>query len=228
MVTCVKKSAVLFCHVSLFVTQLTLELNNQNEQSFSRIWQISALASSISLELGKIIGRENASELSTLCLLHYVGDLILVSSNPESSYLYQSGTSFYQRLKETQLKFKTNTTLIASFAAKAWELPEVMVKDIECSVTPLTHDPNMKSLGDDDKIDIMICYLACRIAELAIFEQKTNVEKMNIFEQGNYVHVEFFHINNMLTDYDLTKVKNLLTANNFAYKANSLISKHVN
>ena len=56
------------------------------------------------MELGKIIGRENASELSTLCLLHYVGDLILLSANPESSYLYQSGISFYQRVKEDMIQ----------------------------------------------------------------------------------------------------------------------------
>ncbi|WP_286265262.1 HDOD domain-containing protein [Thalassotalea atypica] len=217
--------------VRAIATELALKAsfesnNTEQEQSFNNVWKASALASSISLELGKVIGRDNASELSTLCLLFYLGDLILLSSNPESSYLYKKGISFYERIKETQLKFKTNSSIIGSHAARAWELPETMVKDIEYSLAPLTNDRSVKSLNDIDKIDIVICYLACRIAELAVFEQQTKVEQMNILNQSNNNHLEFFHISSMLSHYSLTQVKTLLRANDFAQRANMLISKH--
>lgn len=200
----------------------------EHEQSFNNIWKASTLASSISLELGKAIGKDNASELSTLCLLSYLGDLILLSSNPESSFLYKKGSSFFQRVNDTQLKFKTNSPIIGSAAARAWELPNIMVKDIECSFAPLTNNQNISSLCDDEKLDIIICYLACRIAELAVFEQKSKIEDMNIFDQANCLHLEFFHLNSMLSIENMTHVKNLLSVNDFVHKANSLISRHVN
>ncbi len=219
--------------VRAIATELALKAsfeanNNEQEEAFSNIWKASTLASSISLELGKVIGKDNASELSTLCLLFYLGDLILLSANPETSHLYKNGISYYQRIHETQLKYKTNSSIIGSKAASAWELPETMVKDIEHSFSPLTNDQNIKSLNDDERIEIIICYLSCRIAELAVFEQKTNVKEMDILNQDDNLHLEFFHINSMLSNYRLTQIKTLLRANDFANRANVIISRYIN
>jgi HD-like signal output (HDOD) protein len=219
--------------VRAIATELALKAsfesnNDEQEQSFNNIWKASALASSISLELGKVIGKDNASELSTLCLLFYLGDLILLSSNPDLSYLYKNGISFYQRINETQIKYKTNSSLIGSKAASTWELPETMVKDIEYNLSPLTNEQNIQTLNDEDKMDIIICYLSCRIAELAVFEQKSNVKEMDILNQNDNIHLEFFHINSMLSHYSLIQIKTLLRANDFANRANIIISKHIN
>ena len=201
--------------------------NQQQEQSFNLIWKASALASSLSLELGKALGKDNASELSTICLLSYLGDLILLSSNPESSTLYQKGTSFLSRIATMQDKFQSNTAIIGHNAAIAWELPQPVVKDIEYSLTPLTNSLNTTKLDTEDKTDIIICYLACRIAELAVIENITTIEEMNILNQVENKHVEFFHITNMVSNYSLTQLQALLRANDFADKANLSIAKFI-
>ena len=142
--------------------------------------------------------KDNGSKLSTRCFLFYLGDLILFSSNPDSSFLYENGTSFYERIKEVQLKYKTNAAMIGFKAAFSWKLPGVMVKAIEYSLAPFTNFQKAKSIADEQKIDIIICYLACAIAELAV-----------------------------LNDFHFTHAKTLLEANDFVHKANTLISKHI-
>ena len=130
-----------FCHSprTASATELALkssfDSNLEQDQSFHNIWKASALASGIALELGKIMGKDNASELSTLCLLSYLGDLILLSSNPDASFLYENGMSFCERITETQLKYKTNSAMIGCKSASSWELPTVIVKGIEHSLS---------------------------------------------------------------------------------------------
>jgi HD-like signal output (HDOD) protein len=103
------------------------------------------------------MGKDNASELSTLCLLSYLGDLILLSSNPDASFLYENGMSFCERITETQLKYKTNSAMIGCKAASSWELPTVIVKGIEHSLSPFTNFQNVPLITEEQKVDIIIC-----------------------------------------------------------------------
>jgi HD-like signal output (HDOD) protein len=200
--------------------------DDKQNQAFEKIWQASALSGSLCMQLAKSIGKDNSAELSTLCLLFYLGDLILLSANPEVADQYLKPQSFLERLSFIQENYKTNTAIIGFNAANAWDLPDSMVKDIEFGLLPLVNQLADKRLTDNDEVDVLLCYLACRIAELSIFQEQNDVTKMGILNYSEAENAEFYYFNGILNDARFSKFKHQLRANNFFVKANEIIDKH--
>lgn len=200
--------------------------DDKQNQAFEKIWQASALAGSLCMQLAKSIGKDNSAELSTLCLLFYLGDLILLSANPEVADQYLKPQSFLERLSFIQENYKTNTAIIGFNAANAWDLPDSMVKDIEFGLLPFVNQLVDKRLTDNDEVDVLLCYLACRIAELSIFQEQNDVTTMGILNYSEAENAEFYYFNGILNDARFSKFKHQLRANNFFVKANDIIDKH--
>ena len=174
--------------------------DDKQNQAFEKIWQASALAGSLCMQLAKSIGKDNSAELSTLCLLFYLGDLILLSANPEVADQYLKPQSFLERLSFIQENYKTNTAIIGFNAANAWDLPDSMVKDIEFGLLPFVNQLVDKRLTDNDEVDVLLCYLACRIAELSIFQEQNDVTTMGILNYSEAENAEFYYFNGILND----------------------------
>lgn len=226
--------AIMFLGVSVvrgiaieFALKHSFEFKDERQnQAFEQIWQASALAGSLCMQLAKSIGKDNSAELSTLCLLYYLGDLILLSANPEVAEQYLKPQPFIERLINIQEKYKTNTAIIGFNAAHAWDLPESMVIDIELGLLPFVNKLADKQLEDDDEVDVLLCYLACRIAELSIFQGYDDVSKMGILNDSTEVNAEFYYFESMLKGPRFSTFLNQLKANNFFAKANEIIEKH--
>ncbi len=200
--------------------------NDKQNQAFEKIWQASSLAGDLCMQLAKSISKDNAAELSTLCLLGYLGDLILLSANPEVAEQYLKPQSFIERLTHIQELYKTNSAIIGFNAANAWDLPDSMVTDIEFGLLPFTNQLAGKQLEHDDEIDVLLCYLACRIAERAVFQNQYDASKMGILNLSSTQNEEFYYFEGVLNDVRFTKIHQQLKANSFFLKANEIIQKH--
>jgi HD-like signal output (HDOD) protein len=57
-------------------------VNDEQKRAYHKIWKASFLASSIGLLIAKDLKLENSAELSTRCLLDYLGDIWLLTAKP--------------------------------------------------------------------------------------------------------------------------------------------------
>ncbi|GHE81483.1 HDOD domain-containing protein [Thalassotalea profundi] len=150
----------------------------QQQQAYQKLWHASYLASSLGLLFAKELLMEDASDISTRCLLNYLGDMAILSTYPDMSKVYQEQKSLYQRVIYCQTQLSINTQIIGSSLARYWQLPRSLVRSIENNLSLLIVKNDLSEIDKNEMLKYQICYTACRIADLAIINEQPCIETM--------------------------------------------------
>ncbi|WP_448214251.1 HDOD domain-containing protein [Colwellia sp. MEBiC06753] len=209
-----------------FAMQPQLPMNDELQaQAYHKIWSASFLASQLALLLAKSLGKENASELSTLCLLLYLGDLVLLSAKPQLAEQYLTKQSFFQRLNHIQQITSTNSAVVGFSLANAWKLPTSIAEDIRYQYSPLVNGVKKLALDNEQSKDLILCYIVCRLSEMVVFEQQSDLSTLFTLDVKQSEHLEFFYLTQIISAERLEQINNELHANHFMVKAQELIAR---
>lgn len=197
----------------------------KQDEAAKKIWLASYLASTFGFLLAKELGRENPAELSTYCLLSYLGDMALLSFKPELAEEYLTTSDTFTRVANVQSKLQSNSAIIGSLMAKEWLLPKTIVNAIEYTLLPLVNGMAKSNLTAAQQQDTLICYIACRLGEMAAFQNITDVSLMGKLGLDELDSIDFSYTQAQLSSLQLEKINILLNDANMLKKMNALINK---
>jgi HD-like signal output (HDOD) protein len=203
---------------------MTFNDKAQNE-AYNKVWKASYLASSFCLLLAKEVGEQNAAELSTHCLLSYLGDMALLSYKPQFSSLYLDNLSLFERTKAFQESLGINVAVVGKFLAQKWQLPASIESGIEHSILSLTDTMKTNLLPDEDLRQLLLCYLACRLADLVAFNGLSKVPKIEEISFEALGIIEFYNTQKNIENSDYAEINSVITDPIFIKKINEIINK---
>ncbi|MEP7703134.1 HDOD domain-containing protein [Paraglaciecola sp. 25GB23A] len=214
--------------VKNIATQFVLEktvafVSRRQELAYKRIWSACFLASSISLILAKELNFENAAEISTRCLLSYIGDISILAAKPELANIYLDNAALYNRVKQSQTLIGTNAAIVGSVLAKEWKLPSEIVSSIANSLTPLTGKLDT-SLPAEQLSEVILCYYACRLADTLIFEQNGGTPEIQELSFESTGKLEFYYAKKLINFAKLDAINTAISATAFKRKVSELLS----
>ena len=194
--------------------------NDKQELAYQKLLNASYLASSLTLMMAKELRLEEAAELSTSCLLSYLGDMALLASDERFSTLFLTPMTLIERIECYQSRLSLNQQVVGSALVRHWQLPRALVRYIDNCISPITNSvAEIKS--SQERIKISLIYLSSRIADVAILEKRSTMEQVlsSIAQQGD-LHVLF----STGTTSESAKLLQLLNTPSITNKANQLIN----
>jgi HD-like signal output (HDOD) protein len=214
--------------VKNIATQFVLEktvafVSRRQELAYKRIWSVCFLASSISLIVAKELNFENAAEISTRCLLSYIGDISILAAKPELADIYLDNAALYNRVKQSQALIGSNAAIVGSVLAKEWKLPSEIVSIIANSLTPLTGKLDT-SLPAEQLREVILCYYACRLADSLIFDRNGCVDEIQELSFESTGKLEFYYGRKLINFAGLEAINMAIKAPQFKRKIAELLS----
>lgn len=219
-VTSVKNIAMQFAIRTAMNEQ---EQDRNQEAAYQKLWVASYIASSLCLLIAKSLAKENAAELSTHCLLSYLGDMAIVSHQSQTAENYLAVESLYLRIDKIQHEVNTNSALVGKNIAQQWRLPTSIVKGIEHSLSPLTQQSG--TISDVQLADTLICYIACRLGDFVAFNNMTDISQLETLLDNSQNSVNFYFIKDKIDAAGLGQLNTLFSDASFKRKANQIIEQ---
>lgn len=193
------------------VKNIALQIATKNDNEFSntaqnlaynKLWSASLLASNICFLLAKHLGKENSTELSTYCLLSYLGDQALVSYQSDLAESYLDDCGLFQRVSEAQEKLSINSAVAGRMLAEHWQLPHVVVEAIGQSLLPMVDLSKLEDIDTDVLRDILLCYISCRISDLVVFNGLRDMAELGRLDGRLGLEFQFTPDNLKLADFE--------------------------
>ena len=219
-ITQVKNIALQFAVQS----NMTFTDKAQNE-AYKKLWAASYLASSFGLLLAKEMNEENPAELSTHCLLSYLGDLAVLSYKPSMAGFYLDDYTLFERTKIFQTSLGINTAVVGKHLVQQWQLPKSIETGIDYSILPLADGMAGKALSNEQLRHTLLCYLSCRLGDLVAFGGVRDVAKINKLSFESLGEVEFYYTQKQLAETGLEKINDLIADASFRKKLNKIIEQ---
>lgn len=184
--------------------------SDSQKEAYERIWKTSFLASAMALILARDAELENPSELSTRCLLNYLGDITLLSIQPTAANFYLNGMPLYMRLKGMQSLFKTNAAAMGGVFGQHLKLPTELYEGIGMQYQPMKNSWTNIDIGSEEKQNILFCYAICRVAEYFVLEGDTEFSKSPCIDYKVKHKPELYFLSEQLDAYGLGKLNALI------------------
>lgn len=127
------------------------------------LWSNSYLASAIAFALAQRSRLSGPAELSTQTLLFGLGDIALVTHQPQLAELYLEEAALHQRVDRMQRELGCNAALAGAHLGQAWQLPQGLCRAMEASLLPLTTPA--QDLEAELLPGVALGYFANRLAE---------------------------------------------------------------
>lgn len=209
-----------------FAVQNNMEFKDkaQNE-AYKKLWAASYLASSFCLLFAKEMNEENPAELSTHCLLSYLGDLAVLSYKPSIAGFYLDDYTLFERTKIFQSSVGINTAVVGKYLAQQWQLPQSIETGIGYSILPLVDGTTDIALSGEQLRQTLLCYLSCRLGDLIAFGGIRDMSKINELSFDALGEVEFYYTQKNLNKAGLEKINALIADVSFRKKLNKVIEQ---
>jgi len=216
--------------VKNIATQLAVQqdlhvTNKVQNTAYKKLWTASYLASAFGLILATEMNEENSAELSTHCLLSYLGDLAILSYRPTMADIYLKNSGLFERTKVFQHVIGVNSAVLGKRLAQQWQLPQSIEKGIAQSLLPLTERTftNVNSIAELRQVSL--CYVACRLADLVAFGGLRNIPEYKELSFEVMGEVEFYYTQDIIKKAELDKMNMLITDIHFRKKINKVIEQ---
>jgi HD-like signal output (HDOD) protein len=155
-----------------FVLQRSVAFSGRpQELAYKRLSATCFLASNIGLMLAKELNMENSAEISTRCLLSYIGDIAILSAKPELARLYLDNGSLFSRVKQIQASIGSNPAMVGRVVAQKWKLPGEIVDNLSNTLLPLVDGLEVSTITEGQMKETLLCYYACCLADFLVFDQ---------------------------------------------------------
>jgi HD-like signal output (HDOD) protein len=209
-----------------YILQQSISFQDKAQAAaYKKIWISSYLASSFVFLLAKHLEKENAAELSTLCLLVCLGDMTMLSYKPSMANVYLNHTSLYERVRDDQLSLGTNAAVIGKVLAERWQLPNSIVEGIGNSLSPLVDNTLNQDMSVEELQNTLLCYFSCRLGDLVAFEGVRDIFQVGDDGLEALNGLDFFHVQTNIEQAGLNKMGHLFRDQSFISKAKKLISQ---
>jgi HD-like signal output (HDOD) protein len=209
-----------------FILQQSLSFKDEAQAAaYKKIWVSSYLASSLVFLLAKHLDKENAAELSTLCLLMSLGDMTMLSYKPSIASSYLSQTSLFERVQNEQISLDVNSSVIGKALAEQWQLPKSIVEGIGSSLIPLVNDKLISVMPLEEAQNTLLCYLSCRLGDLIAFGGVRDIFQGESNGIDALSSVDFMYVQTNIEQLGLEKISQLFQDPSFVNKAKRLIAQ---
>jgi HD-like signal output (HDOD) protein len=186
---------------------------------FDRIWHASAIASELSVRLGKALNLPDQGALATQVVLGFVGQLATASLLPPASLDRWLAADRVQRTRHEQDTLGLSAGEIGGLLLKLWELPGGLVDDV-CDTSRVLVEP-ASTVGYGRVPRLALCYLCAHLGERLALGQLPSLEGYDASQdltpdtfhlQGYLVHPTLLQLNAALQSADMqASVQNLLS-----------------
>jgi HD-like signal output (HDOD) protein len=199
--------------------------NKEQNKAYKKLWTASYLSSSFCSLITKKMNEDNSAELSTCCLLSYLGDLALLSYDPAVTEYYNEDHTFFERTQFIQNKYGVNSAMIGKFIAKQWQLPDSIVLGIDNSLLMITNNRELTKLSVTELKKLVLCYLACRLSDLVAFQGINTLPELNEVSYDAIGRVEFYYLQRHIEQANLAGLNQLIAEPALRIKLNKLIAQ---
>jgi len=211
-----------------FAVQNNMEFRDKAQNdAYNKLWKASYLASAFCLLFAKEMGEENAAELSTHCLLSYLGDLAILSFKPSVAVFYLEDYTLFERTKVFQNTIGTNAAVVGKYLAQQWQLPESIESGIDYSILPLTNGTAGKEFSSEQLRHILICYLSCRLGDLVAFGDVRDISTLGEVSFEALGEVDLYYTQENIKVTGLDKINRVIADNTFRKKINKVIEQTI-
>lgn len=212
------KNIALQCVIGTNMHSNDKELNH----AFKTIWANGFLASSLAFIFAKNLDLENAAELATQTLLAYIGNLAIISYQPQFADCFNNQIPLFERVQIEQEKLGTHSAIVGSHLAVDWKLPQQLVDGIRDNLIPLSQPPEHNALEGTKLRNIVLCYICCRIAEIIMDKGLHDIAEVNLLDKES---LELFYLPEYITMTGLQPLLGLLSKPTIRNEINKLIPK---
>lgn len=141
------------------------------QQAFDRIWKASAIASELTVRLGKALQLPDLGPLATQVVLGFVGQLATASLIPPAGLAQWLSRDRLERARLEQDLLGLNATEIGAVLMKSWELPDGLIGDVADSGRLLVTPPH--TVAPDRLPRLALAYLSARLGERLALRELT-------------------------------------------------------
>ena len=211
-----------------FAVQSNMEFRDKAQNdAYNKLWKASYLASAFCLLFAKEMGEDNAAELSTHCLLSYLGDLAILSYKPSVAVFYLDDYTLFERTKVFQNTIGTNAAVVGKYLARQWQLPQSIESGIDYSILPLTNGTADKELSSEQLRHILICYLSSRLGDLVAFGDVRDISTLGEVSFEALGEVDFYYTQENIKKTGLDKINAVIADATFRKKINKVIEQTI-
>lgn len=198
-------------------------VNDEQKRAYHKIWNASFLASSIGLLIAKDLKLDNSAELSTRCLLDYLGDLSLLSTKPKVAKYYLNHSTHFNRVKSIQKELGTNPAIMGKTFAKNAQLPDQIINSIGASILPMVNKLDESALSKEQQTVVVFSYYVSRITDFIIFERRMDSINLEEISFAETICDSFFYSQTQIEHYGLSKINMTLRKSRFKQEVSELI-----
>lgn len=200
-------------------------VNDEQKRAYHKIWKASFLASSIGLLIAKDLKLENSAELSTRCLLDYLGDISLLTAKPKIAKYYLNHSTHFERVKGIQKELGTNAAIMGKAFSRNAQLPDQIIDSIGASMLPMVNKLIDSELSKEQQTVVIFSYYVSRITDLIIFQRSMDRINLDEISFAETTCDSFFHAQAQIQYYGLAKINGTLRKARFKEAVGALIEK---
>ena len=151
-------------------------------KAMNRIWSNAFLASSLTFLFAKNLALKNAHQLAIRSLFAYIGNIAIISYQPQLAYCFTKSLSLADRIEIEQSELGVNSAAVGSALAALWQLPQPLISGIKNHLLPLSPPPH--GLSKEALYDSILCYCCCYIAEESLNKSIHDISDINLLDSG--------------------------------------------
>lgn len=168
--------------------------NAAAQQVFDTVWQASAIASELSVRLGKALNLPDQGGLATQVVLGFVGHLATASLLPQAALASWLPSNRVDRLAQEQAALPLSSGEVGSLLLREWGLPEALIKDVGDINRLLVTQPS--AMQPERLPRVALAFLCSRLGEqLALGQRKGLAADDTMQDSGPDTH----HLRSCLT-----------------------------
>lgn len=209
-----------------FALELSLDFaTNEQRKAYHKIWKASFLASSIGLLIAKDLKLENSAELSTRCLLDYLGDISLLTAKPIIAKYYLNHSNYFNRVNGIQAALGTNSAIMGKAFAKNVQLPNEIIESLGASMLPMVNKLEDSALSHEQQTVVAFSYYVSRITDMIVFERSMDNIDLDELSYAETMCESFYYSQAQIEHYGLSKINSTFRNVRFKQDVAAIVEK---
>ena len=168
---------------------------------------------------------DNSAELSTRCLLDYLGDISLLTAKPRVAKYYLNHSKHFERVRGIQNELGTNPAIMGKAFAKNAALPQEIIDSIGASLLPMVDKLGESELPNEQQTVVAFSYYVSRITDLIVFERAMDNINLDEISFAETKCESFFHSQAQIEQYGLGKINSTFRKPRFKQEVAAIIGK---
>ncbi len=198
-------------------------VSSEQQLAYEKLWQVSHIASSIAYIIAKQTNHEDPAQLSTSCLLSYLGDQAILSARPESADIYlNTQLSSFERSLALQTEYSLNSPLVGRALSSQWGLPQALTDQIGKALQLLAAGSSLDESSASDLQQNIICYISGQLAEALVLNKRDDIAALLPINSYSAIGLAFINIPDALKKCEFQELNKVINSPVFLAQVNKL------